>query len=122
VDKDLSVFLSNCVGESEDGDEKVERVSEISWTGGNIPAGQRDEFLFSAQAPASSTTIPWKAYQTYADGSVVAWDASAKAVADQKKVMDEAMKKDPNMACLPSFVTGSFLTSIFQPGFTFGVT
>lgn len=82
---------------SEDGDEKVERVSEISWTGGNIPAGQRDEFLFSAQVPASSTIIPWKAYQTYADGSVVAWDASAKAVADQKKVMDEAMKKDPNM-------------------------
>lgn len=82
---------------SEDGDEKVERISEISWTGGIIPAGQRDEFLFSAQVPTTTTTIAWKAYQAYADGSVVAWDASAQAVADQNKAMDEAMKKDPNM-------------------------
>lgn len=82
---------------SEDGDEKVERTSEISWTGGSIPAGQRDDFLFSAQVPATTTTISWKAYQTYADGSIVAWDASPQAVADQKKAMDEAMKKEPNM-------------------------
>ncbi len=82
---------------SEDGDEKVERTSEISWTGGSIPAGQRDEFLFSAQVPTTATTLAWKAYQTYADGSVVAWDAAANAVADQKKSMDEVMKKDPNM-------------------------
>ncbi len=82
---------------SEDGDEKVERTSEISWTGGSIPAGQRDDFLFSAQVPATTTTIAWKAYQTYADGSIVAWDASPQAVADQKKAMDEAMKKEPNM-------------------------
>jgi len=49
-------------------------VTEISWTGGLIPAGQRDEFSFSAQAPAAATTLQWKAYQTYADGSVVSWD------------------------------------------------
>ncbi len=50
------------------------KVTEISWTGGTIPAGQRDDFLFSAQAPASDTTLVWKAYQTYQDGTVAAWD------------------------------------------------
>ena len=49
-------------------------VTEIIWTGGSIPAGQRDEFLFSAQVPAEETTLQWKAYQTYSDGEVVAWD------------------------------------------------
>lgn len=74
-----------------------ERISEIIWTGGTIPAGQRDDFMFSAKVPAEAGAIQWKAYQTYADGSVVAWDASPQAVADQKKAMDEVMKKDPNM-------------------------
>lgn len=82
---------------SEDGDEKVERVSEISWAGGQIPAGQRDEFLFSAQTPSAAGALAWKAYQSYADGSVVAWDAAPQDIAEQKKAMDEAMKKDPNM-------------------------
>jgi len=49
-------------------------VTEISWTGGSIPAGQRDEFAFSAQVPAQETTVQWKAYQTYQDGSIVSWD------------------------------------------------
>ncbi|HEV8600974.1 MAG TPA: YcnI family protein, partial [Patescibacteria group bacterium] len=59
-----------------------ERISEIDWTGGSIPEGQRDEFVFSAQVPATETTLQWKAYQTYADGSVVSWD---KSVAEQPK-------------------------------------
>ena len=49
-------------------------VTEIDWTGGQIPVGQRDQFFFSAEVPASPTTLIWKAYQTYADGSVVSWD------------------------------------------------
>ena len=49
-------------------------VTEIDWTGGNIPVGERDQFTFSAQVPADPTTLAWKAYQTYKDGSVVAWD------------------------------------------------
>jgi uncharacterized protein YcnI len=64
------------------------QVTEIDWTGGNIPPGQRDEFLFSAQAPSSETTISWKAYQTYADGTVVSWD-----VAPNSKVSDEEKEK-----------------------------
>lgn len=50
------------------------KVTEIVWTGGSIPVGQRDEFLFSAQVPANETTIRWKAYQTYQGGTVVSWD------------------------------------------------
>ncbi len=50
------------------------RVTEISWTGGSVPVGQRDEFVFSAKVPSNQTTISWKAYQTYQDGTVVSWD------------------------------------------------
>lgn len=54
-----------------------ERVSEILWTGGSVPVGQRDEFAFSAQVSADETIIAWKAYQTYAGGVIVAWDMEA---------------------------------------------
>lgn len=53
-----------------DGDE----VKEIVWTGGSIPAEFRDEFTFSSQVPSEEGTVMWKAYQTYRDGSVVAWE------------------------------------------------
>jgi uncharacterized protein YcnI len=56
------------------------KVIEIVWTGGVIPPDQRDEFIFSAQAPAEETTLVWKAYQTYRDGDVVSWDASAETI------------------------------------------
>lgn len=48
-------------------------VTEIDWTGGSIPPSQRDQFYFSAQVPAKETTLNWKAYQMYQDGSTVAW-------------------------------------------------
>ncbi len=51
-----------------------QKITEISWTGGSIPAGMRDDFIFSAQVPSTPTTLKWKVYQTYADGSVVSWD------------------------------------------------
>ncbi len=54
-------------------------VTEIDWSAGSIPVGERDDFIFSAQAPASATTLVWKAYQTYADGTVTAWDQAADA-------------------------------------------
>jgi uncharacterized protein YcnI len=50
-----------------------EEVTEIMWTGGSIPTGLRDEFVFSAKTPKDGK-VPWKAYQTYADGKVVAWE------------------------------------------------
>ena len=54
-------------------------VTEIDWTGGNIPSGEREEFMFNAQVPAQPTTLEWKAYQTYADGNVVSWDETPTA-------------------------------------------
>jgi uncharacterized protein YcnI len=57
-----------------EGEGEAAKVTEITWSGGNIPAGQRDEFLFSTQVPAEEGKLAWKAYQTYEDGSVVSWD------------------------------------------------
>lgn len=53
-----------------------DNVTEITWSGGTIPDGYRDDFTFSAQAPDKPTEIQWKAYQTYEDGTVVSWDAA----------------------------------------------
>ncbi len=48
-------------------------VTEIDWSNGTIPPEQKDEFSFSAKVPAKETTLIWKAYQEYADGSIVEW-------------------------------------------------
>jgi len=50
-----------------------ELVTEIVWTGGQVPSGFRDDFIFSAKTPSGGTVI-WKAYQTYSNGSIVSWD------------------------------------------------
>lgn len=52
----------------------VEMVTEITWSGGEITDGLRDEFTFSAKTPDDGGELKWKAYQTYSDGTVVAWD------------------------------------------------
>jgi uncharacterized protein YcnI len=49
-------------------------VTSISWSGAEIPAGQRQDFTFSAQTPAKAGEVDWKAYQTYSDGTVIKWD------------------------------------------------
>lgn len=50
------------------------QVTELIWTGGIVPGEQRDEFSFSAKTPENTTTLYWKAYQTFADGKVVSWE------------------------------------------------
>lgn len=67
------------------GEGEAAKISEIVWSGGRIPADQRDEFVFSAQAPAIDTTLIWKAYQTYSDGDVVAWENDPKVVEEYAK-------------------------------------
>lgn len=51
-------------------------ATEIKWTsaGGTVPVDLKDDFLFGAMAPAEATELQWKAYETYADGTEVAWD------------------------------------------------
>jgi len=56
-------------GEGEDA-----MVTAITWSGGEIGAGYRDEFTFSAKTPDQPADLQWKAYQTYGDGTTVSWD------------------------------------------------
>lgn len=83
---------------SENGVETDEfKPIEVIWTGGSIPAGQRDDFIFSAQAPAEQGTLVWKVYQGAEDGNIVSWDRDPEVVAAEDKAMAEQMKKDPGM-------------------------
>ena len=52
-------------------------VTSITWSGNEVMANFRDEFTFSGQVPDKTTELQWKAYQTYADGTVVAWDKAS---------------------------------------------
>lgn len=55
-------------------DKDGKTVKSITWQDGAISTGLRDDFTFSAKVPAQETDLQWKAYQTYSDGTVVAWD------------------------------------------------
>src|SRR5690606_38519554 len=59
-----------------DGEGEDVRVSEITWrsAGGTVPVNMKDDFLFSAKAPAETGELQWKAYETYQNGLVVGWD------------------------------------------------
>jgi uncharacterized protein YcnI len=57
----------------------VTHFLEILWSGGSVPGHYRDDFTFSAKAPATAGTLAWKAYQGYADGSVVSWELAPNA-------------------------------------------
>ncbi len=57
-------------------------ISSITWSGGQVPVGQRADFGFGAQVPAKATSLDWKAYQTYVDGTVVHWDQAPKTSDD----------------------------------------
>lgn len=63
----------------------------IEWTGGTIPAGQRDEFSLEAKMPNETATLLWKVYQTYEDGTVISWDKEP----DGKKQVDEKNNAGP---------------------------
>ena len=52
----------------------VDTVTKLTWARGSLQPGQREDFTFSAQAPATAGELDWKAYQTFADDSVTHWD------------------------------------------------
>lgn len=60
------------------------KVTEIVWSGGKIPVDLKDEFQFGAKTPANETELQWKAYETYEDGLVVAWDQEPSEVEGSK--------------------------------------
>lgn len=57
----------------EDEEENSEPITEITWTGGLINAGEFEEFPLSIQYTRTGDVV-WKTYQTYADGQTVNWD------------------------------------------------
>lgn len=48
-------------------------VTEVTWRGRIAPM-EYARFFFQAVNPEQPGSLVWKVYQTYADGSVVAWD------------------------------------------------
>ncbi len=60
-----------------DGTGEDATVKSITWSGNEVKAGYRDDFTFSGQVPEQATDLQWKAYQTYSDGTVVAWDKTS---------------------------------------------
>jgi uncharacterized protein YcnI len=62
------------ITEDKDGSGETAKVRSISWSQGSLPASLRDDFTFTAKAPDNAVDLQWKAYQTYQDGTVVAWD------------------------------------------------
>ncbi|MDN5819215.1 MAG: YcnI family protein [bacterium] len=64
------------VGKSKD---KAESVKSITWKNGSIGEGLRDDFSFSAKTADEPIELQWKAYQTYQDGTTVAWDSADSA-------------------------------------------
>jgi uncharacterized protein YcnI len=45
----------------------------VIFSGGEIRPREFQQFLVQAQAPEKPGEYPWKAFQTYEDGSVVEW-------------------------------------------------
>lgn len=48
-------------------------ITRVTWSGGEIGPREFQQFLLSAQAPEEPGEYPWRAFQTYEDGSVVEW-------------------------------------------------
>ena len=50
-------------------------VRAVTFSGGEIRPREFQQFLVQAQVPEEPGEYPWKAIQTYEDGSVVEWTA-----------------------------------------------
>ncbi|MER6961825.1 YcnI family protein [Streptomyces sp. NPDC000618] len=62
----------------------TEAVTEITWTGGKIAAGQYEDFdVAFGQLPDDTGQLVFKALQTYSDGKTVRWIEEAAAGADE---------------------------------------
>jgi len=87
----------------------ADKVTQVEWTGGAIPAGQKDVFLFTARTAAADTTLIWKVYQTYQGGEVVAWDQPPSTSGDVKTPysVTEVKKESASTPAKPSKATDS---------------
>jgi len=71
-------------------------ISEIDLSNGSIPAGQREEFIFQAKVPPMPTTLAWKAYQTYSDGTVVSWDVNPATMSNVSDAQQDQLADKEN--------------------------
>jgi len=70
------------------GDNSSDSVSAITWNGGTVPAGLRQEFLFQAKMPDSAQDITWQVIQTYKDGKRVLWELSSQDATSAQEPSD----------------------------------
>ncbi|MFD9003397.1 YcnI family protein [Streptomyces sp. NPDC059582] len=62
----------------------TEAVSEITWTGGKIGAGQFEDFdVAFGELPEDTDELAFKTLQTYSDGNVVRWIEEERPGADE---------------------------------------
>ena len=134
---DLTYLAADAGGNGQkDAERPRKQVTEIAWTGGVIPAGQRDDFVFSAKVPSVESTLQWKAYQQYQDGTIVAWERDPKEPAaknaagksdfsksgpfSQTRVVDD-LKKSSYPADLPLWLSiGAILLDLDDPSRVIG--
>ncbi|WP_181808062.1 YcnI family protein [Streptomyces shenzhenensis] len=58
----------------------TEAVSEVTWTGGKIGAGEYEDFdIAFGQLPEDTDQLTFKTLQTYSDGKVVRWIEQAQS-------------------------------------------
>ncbi len=95
------------------------KVTQLEWSGGSIPEGQKDVFQFTARTPAESKTLIWKVYQTYRGGEIVSWDRDPKVlntgeekVANPYSVTDVGEDKITNNVDKKSNYSMEFILSI----------
>jgi uncharacterized protein YcnI len=53
------------------------RIVAATWSGGSIESGEFDEFNLIGLNQAEPGELVWRAYQTMADGQIIAWTGAA---------------------------------------------
>lgn len=56
-----------------------DKVTAITWSGGEIAATEFQEFVFQGKTPKDAGKFAFRAYQTYKDGTVVEWTGASDA-------------------------------------------
>jgi uncharacterized protein YcnI len=50
-----------------------QRITAVTWSGGQVGPGEYDEFAFIGRTPKEGAALSFKAYQTYQGGETVEW-------------------------------------------------
>ncbi|MEU6223764.1 YcnI family protein [Streptomyces sp. NPDC047042] len=101
----------------------TDAVSEITWTGGRIGAGQFEDFdVAFGQLPDDADQLTFKTLQTYSDGKTVRWIEEAQPGADEPenpapmlkltaKGADGSASSDGSGSAAKADATGAAVTS-----------